>query len=156
MSNRKWNLPALSALGLSAVAVLGLTAAASAPAAAAPKPKPVKIAAAPAVTITPSTGLVDGQVVTVKATGLRASTVYHIGECAIIGAEMPCNGAETLHVSSNAQGNLTTNLTVRRVFAGTLGPEATPWGTVDCKTSQCGVGMFNDLGEGAGAGISFR
>jgi hypothetical protein len=151
---RNWNRTALSALGLSAVAALGLTVAASAPAASAPKDG-VSVATA-RVTITPSSNLVDGTAVTVAATGLRPNTVYHIGQCAIIGDALPCNGAETVHVSSSSSGNLSTKLTVRRVYEGTLGPDATPWGPVDCKAAQCGVGMFNDLGEGAGAAISFR
>ncbi|SBT46868.1 enediyne antibiotic chromoprotein [Micromonospora narathiwatensis] len=152
MSVRNWKRT-MPALGIAAVATLGLTAAASAPAAAAPK-KPV--AAVPTVTVTPSTGLADGQVVTVRASGLRPSTVYHIGECAIVGEDLPCNGAETIHVASTATGTLSASLPVRRVYQGTLGPEATPWGTVDCGKMPCGIGMFNDLGEGAGVGISFR
>ncbi len=153
MSVRKWNRT-LPAIGLGAVLALGLTAAAAAPAAAAPKDGATVAAAA--MTVTPSTNLLDGSVVVVSATGLRANTVYHIGQCAIIDDVLPCNGAETVHVSSNSTGNLATKLTIRRVYHGTLGPDATPWGPVDCWASQCGVGMFNDLGEGTGAAIFFR
>ncbi|MFG3701452.1 enediyne antibiotic chromoprotein [Micromonospora sp. NPDC047620] len=151
---RNWNRTALSALGLSAVAALGLTVAASAPAVSAPKDG--VSAAAAKVTITPSSNLVDGTAVTIAATGLRPDTVYHIGQCAIVGETLPCNGAETIHVSSSSSGNLSTKLTVRQVYEGTLGPENIPWGTVDCKAVPCGIGMFNDLGEGAGAAISFK
>ncbi|WP_433386217.1 enediyne antibiotic chromoprotein [Micromonospora sp. KLBMP9576] len=154
MSLKKWNRTLLPALGLGAAVAFGVTAVAAAPAVAAPKGD-VTVAAAK-MTITPSTNLVDGSVVTVATTGLRPSTVYHIGQCAIIGDALPCNGAGTIHVSSTSTGNLTTTLTVRRVYQGTLGPDATPWGTVDCRTAQCGIGMFNDLGEGTGAAISFR
>ncbi|WP_207915139.1 enediyne antibiotic chromoprotein [Micromonospora sp. 15K316] len=152
MSVRNWKIT-MPAIGIAAVATLGLTAAASAPAAAGPE---MGLGAAPSVTVTPSADLVDGQVVTVRASGLRPSTVYHIGECAIVGADLPCNGAETVHVEATASGTLSTNLTVRLVYQGTLGPDGTPWGTVDCGKVPCGIGMFNDLGEGAGTDIFFK
>ncbi|GIJ76571.1 Neocarzinostatin family protein [Micromonospora phaseoli] len=156
MSVRNWKRT-LSALGIGAVMALGLTVTGSAPAASAPtKPGEAPAPAAPTVTVTPATGLADGQVVTVDAAGLRPSTVFHIGQCAIVGNEMPCNGAETISVSTTASGTLSAKLTVRLTYRGTLGPDGTPWGVVHCSRTPCGIGMFNNLGEGAGAAISFR
>ncbi|WP_204000812.1 enediyne antibiotic chromoprotein [Micromonospora lutea] len=151
---RNWKRT-LSALGVGAVLALGLTLTGSAPAASAPT-KPGEAPAAATVTVTPATGLADGQVVTVDAAGLRPSTIFHIGQCAIVGAEMPCNGAETISVSTTASGTLSVKLAVRLVYRGTLGPDGTPWGVVHCGRTPCGIGMFNNLGEGAGAAISFR
>ncbi|MFV2104016.1 enediyne antibiotic chromoprotein [Micromonospora sp. LOL_024] len=153
---RNWKR-ALSALGIGAVMALGLTVTGSAPAAGAPtKPGEAPAPAAPMVTATPATGLADGQVVTVDAAGLRPNTVFHIGQCAIVGNEMPCNDAETVSVSTTASGTLSTKLPVRLTYRRTLGPDGTPWGVVDCSGVPCGIGMFNNLGEGTGVAISFR
>ncbi|MFI7025693.1 enediyne antibiotic chromoprotein [Micromonospora sp. NPDC049900] len=147
----------LSLLGAGAVAALAFSVAGPVPAVGAPTtPGEAPAPAVPTVTVTPATGLADGQVVTVNATGLRPSSVFHIGQCAIVDDAMPCNGGETIDVSTTTSGTLSARLAVRHIYQGTLGPDGTPWGVVDCNKAPCGIGMFNDFGEGAGAEISFQ
>ncbi|PNG23832.1 enediyne antibiotic chromoprotein [Streptomyces cahuitamycinicus] len=113
--------------------------------------------ASPTVTVTPSSGLADGDTVQVAASGLEAGTTYNVGQCAEVepGA-MACNSASHVRITANADGTLKTQLTVNRSFAGVLFDD-THWGTVDCATAQCVVGLSDDAVQGpAPVAISFR
>lgn len=109
------------------------------------------------VTVTPSTGLSDGQAVTVSGTGLEPNTVYHAAQCvAIDPATVVCNTPDVTDVTSGGDGTATTSLTVRRTFNGTIGIGGPPWGPVDCTEVQCFVGLGDDSGNGGGSLISFQ
>ncbi|MFH9611366.1 enediyne antibiotic chromoprotein [Streptomyces sp. NPDC017448] len=113
-------------------------------------------AAAPTATVTPSTGLSDGAVVKVDGAGLDAGTAYDVGQCAWVGTGvLACNPADFTSVTANAAGSASTTLTVRRSFEGYLF-DGTRWGTVDCTTEECQVGLSNAAGTGPqGVPISF-
>ncbi|MFF8940327.1 enediyne antibiotic chromoprotein [Streptomyces paradoxus] len=115
------------------------------------------VAAGPTATVTPSTGLSDGAVVQVAAQGLQAGTGYDVGQCAWVGTGvLACNPANFSTVTADASGAAKTSLTVRRSFEGYLF-DGTRWGTVDCATAKCQVGMSDAAGNGpASVAISFR
>ena len=125
----------------------------AAPMAGAGAAEPTALAAA--ITVTPSTGLTDGAVVAVTATGLQAGTTYTIGQCGVVGDVFSCNEAELVTVSPAADGTASASLTVNKAFPGTVGPDGEPGPAVDCAVVECGVGMFNEVGDAAGTSISF-
>ncbi|MFD1147843.1 enediyne antibiotic chromoprotein [Saccharothrix hoggarensis] len=112
--------------------------------------------AAPALTVTPSSGLADGATVQVSATGLQAGTTYDVGECAWVEAGVLACAPETFtRATANSAGSLDSPLTVRKTFTGVLF-DGTTWGTVDCTTVQCSVGVSDAAGNGpGGVPISF-
>ncbi|MEV5573171.1 enediyne antibiotic chromoprotein [Spirillospora sp. NPDC052269] len=138
-------------LGLAGALTLGLAAAfGSAPASAA-----TTTAAAPAVTVTPSTGLSDGQTVAVAATGLTPDSTQNLGECTLTPAnEAAC--ASLGSTTSGADGSANASVTVHKTFTATV--NGTVYGTVDCAAVQCFIGISDtgtSGGTGAGALISF-
>ena len=108
-------LRAAAVLGLALASVL--VSSAGAASAAPPHPK---------ITVTPHTGLVDGQTVTATATGLPPGSGYTIDECAA-GAAAAGNsdfarfftlcGTNIVTVVTDANGSATATLTVTRTFA---------------------------------------
>jgi Neocarzinostatin family len=114
------------------------------------------VAAAPTATVTPSSGLSDGAVVKVAGAGLEPGTAYEVGQCAWVGTGvLACNPADFSSVTADAGGSANTSLTVRRSFEGYLF-DGTKWGTVDCATTECQVGMSDAVGNGPeGVPISF-
>jgi hypothetical protein len=115
------------------------------------------VAAAPTATVTPSSGLSDGAVVKVDGAGLAAGTAYDVGQCAWVDTGvLACNPADFSSVTADANGSASTSLTVRRSFEGFLF-DGTRWGTVDCTTEKCQVGLSDAAGNGPeGVPISFN
>nr|BAB86365.1 his-tagged neocarzinostatin apoprotein mutant F76W [synthetic construct] len=113
--------------------------------------------AAPTATVTPSSGLSDGTVVKVAGAGLQAGTAYDVGQCAWVDTGvLACNPADFSSVTADANGSASTSLTVRRSFEGWLF-DGTRWGTVDCTTAACQVGLSDAAGNGPeGVAISFN
>jgi ferredoxin len=102
----------------------------------------------PSLSVTPSTGLADGAVVTVSVTGAGANEAYGIAQCADVSGVMACNAATATGFTSDAGGAATFPLTVNAVFEGST-PDGSPAGTVDCTTVACYVGGGNEtLGLG--------
>lgn len=94
--------------------------------------------AATAVTVTPATGLADGQFVTIHGTGFPAGTF--MGACQGVTDATPAIndcGGDTVTATSNAAGEVTfTNYPVRRLmFVPSLGRN------VDCGTEPCSIGV---------------
>lgn len=117
------------------------------------------VTVAPAVTVSPSTGIADGAEISVIASGLRANTSYHVGQCAVVDFSnftLACNAADSLDVTTDADGNVSTAITVRRVYDGVVGAEGRPWGEIDCTDVDCGIGLADETGAGAGANITFN
>jgi hypothetical protein len=115
---------------------------------------PAFAAAAPAVSATPSSGLAATQSITVSASGLPANDVFHIGQCVAVSAtDFACNYATSVDATSTASGTLSKGITVNRTFTGTTASGATV--AVDCKVSQCQIGVFNDEFVGGAVNISF-
>lgn len=71
----------------------------------------------PSVAVTPHTGLVDGQVVTVTGSGYSASSSLGIIQC-VAGADSldDCDSRTAHSFSADATGGYTKPLTVRRVI----------------------------------------
>jgi hypothetical protein len=120
--------------------------------------QPGAMAATATVTVTPATGLSDGQQVTVTGTGLTPGAVYHVGQCAVVAAPSTfgCDKADSVDATADAQGNVSAQLTVRASFNAVVGASATPWGTVNAKTTPTQVGLGSDAGDGGGQLISFQ
>jgi Neocarzinostatin family len=107
--------------------------------------------AATSLAVTPSTNLVDGQLVSVAISGSPASTSIGVVEC-VLGA-VNANGCDlrTLqYVTTDASGHVVTPFIVSAKLA-------TSNGTVDCRTVSCSIGAGTfDLSATAGAPITFN
>ncbi|MTE22530.1 macromomycin [Streptomyces sp. TRM43335] len=113
--------------------------------------QPAAVAATPAVTVTPATGLADGDTVTVKGTGLTPGVVYHVAQCELVtSGSYGCDPTTVVDVTADAQGEVTAQITVHRTFEAVKGADGTPSGTVDCSVSACQVGLGDDFGQGGG------
>ena len=108
-------------------------------------------AGATALTVTPSTNLVDGQLVSVSISGFPADTSIAVVECGP--GAIDANGCDlrTLqYLTTDANGQLVTPFIVAAVLS-------TFNGTVDCRTAACSVGAGTfDLSATAGAPIAFN
>lgn len=113
------------------------------------------VGATAAATVTPSTGLNDGDVVTVDASSLIPGALYIVGQCGDVGGGVfACNLADTTSVTASPAGTASSPLTVRRTFTGFNGDGST-WGTVDCDIHPCGIAIFTDSGDATGVSIFF-
>ncbi|MEU4877623.1 enediyne antibiotic chromoprotein [Streptomyces sp. NPDC021608] len=108
--------------------------------------------AAAAVTASPSSGLTDGQTVTVTGTGFPAGSQVAVSQCR---ESTTCTDALT-RATVAADGSFTASYTVHRQFT------ATDWSTgagtsvtVDCAVQQCQLVAYQDATGAVGAGISF-
>ena len=113
-----------------------------------PAPGRATSAVTPTLRVTPSTGLVDGQTISVVGTGTTPGSTFVFVECdpvalQIFGGQLPpednpndgCEEQRDTVLFSDAAG----------VVAGTLKTEAvtaTAAGTADCRTDQCFVALF--------------
>lgn len=114
-------------------------------------------AAAPAVTVSPASGLSDGQQVTVRATGLTPNTVFHLGHCAFVEpSKYGCDKTTAKDVVSDARGNVNTTMVVHSSFEAVVTADGAVWGTVDARTTQTQVGLGNSTGEGGGQAVTFK
>ncbi|TAM93253.1 MAG: hypothetical protein EPN43_01010 [Jatrophihabitans sp.] len=142
--HRRWRLGAAAAGAVAAVGAAVLAFASPA-------------AAAPSLTVTPSTGLTNGQSVTVTLSGFPANAGgINIVQCLASGtgaADCDVNDAQ-LGKTADASGSLTVTMPVRSTFTG-LGA-STP---IDCTKQQCmiaaNVGTSSNPNESAEANISF-
>ncbi|GHG38455.1 enediyne antibiotic chromoprotein [Streptomyces zaomyceticus] len=118
--------------------------------------QPAAMAAAPVVSVTPAAGLADGATVTVTGTGLTPGAVYHVAQCEIVASgDYGCDPATVVDVAADAQGKLSTQFTVHKVFQAVKGAAGTPSGTVDCGATACQVGLGDSQGVGGGQRITF-
>lgn len=141
----------LTRAGLIAGAALGLTLSAGAAASGAQAPAPG--VAAPAISVTPSSGLQDGQTVTVSGTGLTAGTVYHVGECAAVATNVYACAPTNVDVTAGSDGALQTPLTVMKTFTGhDVNNNEYP---VDCTQDDCVVGVYDDAFNGGAVPVTF-
>ncbi|MEU1969440.1 enediyne antibiotic chromoprotein [Micromonospora sediminicola] len=113
---------------------------------------------APEVTVTPSTNLADGQVVTVSVNGFGANETLYIGQCTDIDATtFVCDepGLPSVSVTTDATGSGTTTVTVHRTFDGYLVGSGSTWGSVDCSQLACYLGVGNATQGGGSPVLSF-
>ncbi|WP_181009567.1 enediyne antibiotic chromoprotein [Streptomyces sp. SM11] len=121
-----------------AVASLGLAAAAQSVA-----------FAAPAFSVSPASGLSDGQSVSVSISGASAGETYYIAQCAPVGGQDACNAATATSFTTDASGAAAFTFVVKKTYTGST-PEGTPVGAVDCAAAACNLGAGNsglDLGH---------
>ena len=117
--------------------------------------------AAPAgatLTASPSTGLHDGDSVTLSAAGFGGNQDLVALECASPSAGVTvCDPTGQVLLHTDASGAASASATVHRTFTGYL-PDGTVWGSVDCTTAAggCGFGATNgDASQSATTAISF-
>ena len=117
----------------------------------------------PQATATPSTGLVNGQTVSVTSTGWAAGEPLLATECATLptSAGVPgntvCDAKTGLTLVADATGSVTFKHVAATTFVGYAPPNREPWGTVDCSKYPCSMGVANQaLTAMAIAPISFK
>jgi hypothetical protein len=105
------------------------------------------------VTVTPSTGLVDGQSVSVSASGYTPGAGLAVLECAVGAAsESDCDLSTVAYVNADATGAVSTAYGVfREIFT------ANDAGGLDCAPSQCVLVVANigNQSEAASAELGF-
>ena len=81
-------------------------------------------ATGPSVTVTPNTGLVDGQVVTARGSGYTANSSLGMIQC-VAGADSidDCDGLTATSFSADANGGFRKAFTVRRVISHNVGQQ---------------------------------
>ncbi|MEW2064926.1 MULTISPECIES: enediyne antibiotic chromoprotein [unclassified Streptomyces] len=127
-----------SRFGVVAVASIGLAAAAQSAA-----------FAAPSFSVSPATGLSDGQSVSVSVSGAAAGETYYIAQCAPVGGQDACDPATATSFTTDASGAASFSFVVHKSYTGST-PGGTPVGSVDCATDACNLGAGNsglDLGH---------
>jgi hypothetical protein len=115
--------------------------------------------AAAAVTVTPATGLSDGDTVTAAVTGFASGEKVFAMQCAHPTANVPvCNPVDASGTVVSANGSGSANVVVRKTYTGfTL--DGKQYGPIDCATvpSGCGIIAVNEaMTTVAGANISFN
>ncbi len=104
---------------------------------------PVGAAAGAVLTVTPSSGLLDNQTVSVVLTGASPGSVYVVAECdptafSLLGkGESPADGCEARHnavMAVDAGGAAATTMQPQAVLTTSLGAN-------DCRSSQCFIAI---------------
>ncbi|MFI7120194.1 enediyne antibiotic chromoprotein [Amycolatopsis sp. NPDC049868] len=106
-------------------------------------------AAAPGATVTPSSGLQNGQSVTAEGTGFPAGEQIGVMQCGP--GDWPavsCDFADRVIVTANAGGGFTTPVIVRASYDGVDPVEGKPAGTVDCTAVACSL-RFGSITNGS-------
>lgn len=102
-------------------------------------------AAAATISVSPSSGLADGQSVTVSVTGLSPEAA--VGQCTYVSSEVVCDPGSWVQFPTSG-GSGSAALTVHQSFEGfTVAADGTfaYWGTVDCTVLPCVVGGTDGL-----------
>ncbi|CAM3406456.1 enediyne antibiotic chromoprotein [Kibdelosporangium persicum] len=114
---------------------------------------------AASVTVSPSTGLSDGDTVSATVAGFAASETVVTVECAQPQAGTTvCDLPGLQQAVTDSNGSASTQLTARRTFTGYTA-DGLEWGLVDCTSVPGGCGVYAAnvaLTTGAQASISFR
>lgn len=140
---RKWIGAVLVVLGVLVLGVPGPAAADDVPAAPAE--------AGPSITITPNTGLVDHQVVTVTGTGFGRHDLLSVTQCPTATPPDDCGFSFDL-ADTDASGSFSVDVGLRAVIPTASGS------AVDCRPAPdtCSLSVRSwDTGEGASAPLTF-
>jgi hypothetical protein len=99
---------------------------------------------APSITVTPSTELVEGQILSVSGTGFLPSTTVYVVPCpaAVING-IDCDLNVLTSTQTDATGAFTTTYVARRFIVGNVGGVPTE---LDCATDACMLGA-GDAGQ---------
>ncbi len=114
----------------------------------------IAAAGGPAMVVTPNTGLVDGQTISVVATGVDPNATLVFTQCGsaalkIFTGQLPpdinpadgCNAQRNTILYSDSQGVVAGTLAVNSVMSTAVGPD-------DCRTDSCFVALFVLHGSG--------
>jgi hypothetical protein len=112
----------------------------------------------PNITVTPNTGLSDGQTVAFSVDGFGANEALTVGQCAFVGEQLACDLTGAVSVTTDESGAAAGSMTVVIRFTGS-DPTGTPVGEVDCAAlgeDGCFIAAANaDFGRNAQRFISF-
>lgn len=135
--------------------VAAVLAAATVATVAAPAPEPAAAQAAPAISVEPSTGLLDGDRVTVSVTGLQPGTWVDAAQCVSVPVDIfdDCDLTEYASGAAAADGAATIDMRVDAVI--TTGYDDTGGQEIDCRETACVVGVRADDGTMLMAPLTF-
>ena len=105
--------------------------------------------AEPAITITPSTDLVDGQVVQVTGSGFRAELPVWMAMCPGVNT---CEAIPAPFVTAAADGSFANSVAVRRFVNSSTSPGGQY--VADCVRERCTLAALQIFGRGDAAGAS--
>jgi len=105
------------------------------------------------LTVGPSTGLDDGQTVTVSGSGYAGGSTVYVVECQHDAWQ--CDTANLVRITANADGTFTTPEVVHKSFTGVDPRTGEAGATVDCAAAACDVLAWAGATESSAASISF-
>ncbi len=111
----------------------------------------VAVPLAPAITVTPATGLVEGDVVTINGTGFPANAFLAFVQCGPGTGQEACNLSNIRYVNANASGSFSMSFTPRRI----LRTQGVNHDCADAGACSIGGGTVPD-GSGGSATASIR
>jgi hypothetical protein len=104
---------------------------------------PAAHAAAPAITVTPASGLSDGQSVSIGGGGFPAGESIAVVQCNAPSdpAQTSCNYADYVSTVADSSGAVSASIVVRVSFTGTNPGTGQPAGQVDCAAGPCTIAV---------------
>ncbi|MGP9021398.1 enediyne antibiotic chromoprotein [Streptomyces sp. BR1] len=107
--------------------------------------------AATAISVTPNTGLSDGQTVTISASGYTPGAAVNVGECA---SATVCS-TDVKYLTADANGAVSVSYNVAKAFT------AKDWSTgkdvtVDCAAAQCNITAWEQTTGNTVQTIAFK
>lgn len=104
---------------------------------------PAADATAPAITVSPASGLSDGQSVSVTGGGFPAGESIAVVQCNAPAdpAQTSCNYADYVSTTADSSGAVNASIVVRASFMGTNPGTGQPAGQVDCAAGPCTIAV---------------
>ena len=104
---------------------------------------PAADAAAPAITVSPASGLSNGQSVSVTGGGFPARGSIAVVQCNAPAdpAQTSCNYADYVSTTADSSGAVSASIVVRASFTGTNPGTGQPAGQVDCAAGPCTIAV---------------
>jgi hypothetical protein len=98
--------------------------------------------AAPMISVSPSTGLLDGQTVTVSGTGFRPLATVYVATCPPTATQpLDCDESNFASLGADVDGSVTITYTVHRLIRPSSDPGGAP---LDCAHVACRIGATDD------------
>jgi len=96
---------------------------------------------APSISVSPASGLSDGQSVGVTGGGFPAGSGIAIVQCNAPSdpAQLSCNYADYVSTTADGAGAVSASIVVRSTFNGTNPVTGQPAGQVDCAAGPCSI-----------------
>ncbi|GAA3486513.1 enediyne antibiotic chromoprotein [Streptomyces cremeus] len=109
--------------------------------------------AAPTLTITPPTGLTDGQTVTASGQGYTPNTQIAIAQCDLDFTDRAACTPGGVTVIVGSDGTFSVAVTASKSFTGYDPDSGRETGTVDCATDTCGFAAADVTALGTVLGV---